>query len=191
MQPLAHFFVDRENLADWDYLSIRARSGNSLQVIELLNKLWKDTEPASTVDYFFAIDKLNVYYKEYIRINKIVAWFSAIAIILSCMGLFALSSFFLIRKTKEIGIRKVNGAKIYQIMLMLNRNFLKWVAVAFVIAVPVAWYGLHKWLQTFASKTELSCDIPGGFSGIVYRFDYCKLAKLESSKQKSRRINQI
>lgn len=156
MQPLVHFFEEFENLTSWSYLSVRAKPGASLQVIELVKKTWQETEPKSTVNYFFAIDKLNEYYKEYIQINKIIAWFSVLAIILSCLGLFALSSYALTRKTKEIGIRKVNGAKILEVMIMLNKDFIKRVVVAIVISTPVAWFALHKWLQNFAYRTELS-----------------------------------
>jgi putative ABC transport system permease protein len=69
-----------------------------------------------------------------------------------------LSQIFLIslKRTKEIGIRKVNGAKIWQVMTMLNRDFIKWVAIGFVIATPIAYYAMNKWLQNFAYKTELS-----------------------------------
>jgi putative ABC transport system permease protein len=155
-QPLAHFFSDQEELSNWNYMSVRAKPGTSIRVIELLKELFQDTDPVSTVSYFFAIEKLNDYYKEYIQINKIIAWFSFMAIILSCMGLFALSSYAITRRTKEIGIRKVNGAKIYEVIFMLNRDFVKWVAIAFVISVPIAWYSLHKWLESFAYKTILS-----------------------------------
>ena len=72
------------------------------------------------------------------------------------MGLFALARISAESKIKEIGIRKVNGASIVKIMTMLNKSYLKWVTVAFVIACPVAWYVLHKWLQNFAFKTDLS-----------------------------------
>ncbi len=137
-------------------MSVRAKAGNTPQVISLLKKLWQDTEPKTTVSYFFAIDKLNEYYKEYVQTNKIIAWFSALAIILSCMGLFALSSYALTRKTKEIGIRRVNGAKIYEVMVMLNTDFIKWIVIAFAIATPVAWFSLHKWLENFATRTTLS-----------------------------------
>lgn len=156
MQPLAHFYENYDDYTNWSYLSVRSKPGASLKVIGLLKKIWHDTEPESTVSYFFAIDKLNEYYKEYVQTNKLIAWFSVIAIILSCMGLFALSSYTLARRTKEIGIRKVNGAKIIQIMIMLNRDFMKWVGIAFIIATPIAWYSLHKWLQNFASRTVLS-----------------------------------
>jgi putative ABC transport system permease protein len=156
IQPLVHFFQENDDLSNWSYMSVRAKSGSSLKVIDLLKKMWQDREPKSTVKYYFAIDKLNDYYKEYIQINKIIAWFSALAIILSCMGLFALSSYALTRKTKEIGIRRVNGAKILEVMIMLNKNFVKWVVIALVIATPVAWFALHEWLKKFANKTELS-----------------------------------
>jgi len=156
MQPLAHFFGESENLSSWSYLSVRAKPGASLKVIALLKSNWQNTEPKSSVNVYFAIDKLNDYYKEYIQINKIIAWFSALAVILSCLGLFALSSYALTKKTKEIGIRKVTGGRILEIMLMLNKNFIKWVAIAIVIAAPIAWFSLHKWLEKFANKTELS-----------------------------------
>jgi putative ABC transport system permease protein len=72
------------------------------------------------------------------------------------MGILAMSIFSSQRRVKEIGIRKVNGAKIYEIMLMLNEDFLKWVGIAFIIACPIAWYVMHKWLDNFAYKTGMS-----------------------------------
>jgi putative ABC transport system permease protein len=93
MQPLVHFFTDHEDLTNWNYLSVRSRQGAAAEVISLLKKEWQDTEPSSNVSFFFALDALNEYYKEYIQINKIIAWFSAVAILLSCLGLFDLSSY--------------------------------------------------------------------------------------------------
>jgi putative ABC transport system permease protein len=85
------------------------------------------------------------------------------------MGLFGLAAFFSERRTKEIGIRKVNGAVITEMLTMLNREFIKWVFISFIIATPIAWYAMHKWLQTFAYKTELSWWIFGlaGLMAIV------------------------
>jgi putative ABC transport system permease protein len=156
MQPLAHFFNDYDDYSNWNFLSVRAKAGSSMKVIELLKNVWKNTEPSSSVDYYFAVDKLNDYYKEFIKINKIIAWFSILAVILSCVGLFTLSSYALTRKTKEIGIRKVNGARIFEILLMVNKDFAKGILVAFVIACPVALYALHKWLESFAYKTAVN-----------------------------------
>ena len=72
------------------------------------------------------------------------------------MGLYGLASHFTINKTKEIGIRKVNGAKVSEILSMLNKDFIKWVAIAFVVATPIACYAMNKWLENFAYKTTLS-----------------------------------
>ena len=156
MQPLAHFFTEKKNLEDWSYLSVRAKPGASLAIVKLMKEKWQQTTPSAPVNCFFAEDKLNGQYQEYIRVNQVIAWFSAIAIILSCTGLFALSSYAMTRRTKEIGIRKVNGARIAEVMVLLNKDFVKWVAVAFVIATPLTWYALHRWLESFAYRTSLS-----------------------------------
>ncbi len=156
MQPLAHIFAKQENYSNWSYLSVKARPKASLQVIELLKKEWKNTQPEAEVSYFFADDKLNEQYKEYMKINQIIAWFSIVAIVLSCIGLFALSSYAISRRTKEVGVRKVNGAKVGEILTLLNRDFLKWVAFSFLIAMPLSWFALDRWLKGFALKTEMS-----------------------------------
>ena len=79
-----------------------------------------------------------------------------VSVFLSMIGLFAISFRNSSHRTKEIGIRKINGAKVSEIVVMLNRDFVKWVAFAFVIATPVAYYAMNKWLESFAYKTELS-----------------------------------
>ncbi len=156
MQPLAHFYYKVDNFAEWDYLTIRAKKGASLQVLELLKDKWSSMLPEGMLSHFFADEKLNTYYREYTRINTIITWFSILAILLSCIGLFALSTHAMARRRKEIGIRKVNGAKVSEILAMLNKDFLKWVILAFVIAIPISWYAMEKWLESFAYKTELS-----------------------------------
>jgi putative ABC transport system permease protein len=87
---------------------------------------------------------------------KLANVFSILCIIVACMGLLGITLFMLEKRTKEIGIRKVNGARISEVLVMLNRDFVKWVAIAFVIATPIAWYAMHQWLQNFAYKTNLS-----------------------------------
>ena len=79
-----------------------------------------------------------------------------IAIFIACIGLFGLSSMLLDKRTKEIGIRKVNGARISEVLVMLNKDFVKWVTIAFVIAAPVAYYAMTKWLENFAYKTDIN-----------------------------------
>lgn len=85
-----------------------------------------------------------------------MGYFTVLAIVLACMGLFAMASFIITSRTKEIGIRKVNGATVSEIMQMLNVSFVKWIAVAFVIATPIAWYVMSIWLHGFAYRISLS-----------------------------------
>ena len=155
-QPLAHFFVDRENFADWSYLIIKSTKGTSLNVVEAFQEKWGGAFPGVEPNFFFADEKLNAQYQKYMETNTLVTWFSILAIMLSCMGLFALSAYSLTRRTKEIGIRKVNGATITQVLTLLNKDFLKWVVLGFVIAVPISWYAMEQWLENFAYKTNIS-----------------------------------
>lgn len=156
IQPLAHFFSERENLADWNYMSVKSKEGSALQVMNLLKNKWDMAFSGLEPNSFFADDKLNEQYKEYVKVNTLIAWFSVLAVLLSCMGLFAMASHMMARRKKEIGIRKVNGATIAQVLVLLNKDFVKWVALAFVIAVPISSYAMGKWLEGFAYKTNIS-----------------------------------
>ena len=103
------------------------------------------------------------------------------------IGLFAISFHSSRKRTKEIGIRKINGATIFGVISLLNRDFFRWIIIAFVIASPIAWYIMHKWLQGFAYRTELSWWIFGlaGILDCYYHFIDSQLAELESSNQES------
>ncbi|WP_339925257.1 FtsX-like permease family protein [uncultured Cyclobacterium sp.] len=171
-QPLAHIFSEQEDFTNWGYFSIKARKGASMQVLDLLKQKWGLAFSGLAPKFYFANDKLNEQYKEYIKINKLVAWFSILAILLSCMGLFALATYAMAKRTKEIGIRKVNGAKVSEILLLLNKDFLKWVLLSFLISVPIAWYGMDKWLEGFAYKTTISWWVFGlaGTAAIAIAF---------------------
>ena len=143
-----------------------------MQVLDLLKQKWGFAFSGLAPKFYFANDKLNEQYKEYIKINKLVAWFSILAILLSCMGLFALATYAMAKRTKEIGIRKVNGANITEILFLLNKDFLKWVLLSFLISVPIAWYGMDKWLEGFAYKTTISWWVFGlaGTAAIAIAF---------------------
>jgi putative ABC transport system permease protein len=95
--------------------------------------------------------------------------FTGLAIFVAAIGLFGLAIYSANKRTKEIGIRKVNGARNSEILIMLNKNFVKWVALAFVIATPVAWYVMHNWLDTFAYRTSLTWWI-FAFAGVLALF---------------------
>jgi putative ABC transport system permease protein len=89
-------------------------------------------------------------------LSKIIGIFALLAVSLSLLGLFGLITFYSERRIKEIGIRKINGARISEILTMLNKDFLKWIVIAFLIACPFSWYAVYRWLESFAYKTNIS-----------------------------------
>ncbi len=125
-------------------------------VINNIEGVWKKFVPEYPFEFKFVDDQLNQMYKAENNLTATLNVFAGIAILIVCMGLLALTILSMQKRTKEIGIRKVNGAKISEVLTMLNKDFVKWVAIAFVIATPIAWYAMHKWLENFAYKTTLS-----------------------------------
>ncbi len=138
------------------FLSFRIEPGYTSKALALMKKEWTSLFPGDLFDYLEVRETYFKNYEEEQRLSKIVSIFAMLAIILSLFGLMGLIMFYAESRTKEIGIRKVNGARIGQVMAMLNMEFIKWIAIAFVLACPIAWFTIHKWLQNFAYKTELS-----------------------------------
>ena len=126
------------------------------EALEQLNKTWHQVFPESTYNYTFLDQNFEVQYKEDKKFASAFQIFTILAILIASMGLFGLTSYTCIQRRKEIGIRKVNGATITQILKLLNKDFVKWVGLAFLIAVPISWYAMSKWLEGFAYKTEMS-----------------------------------
>ena len=129
-------------------------AGRALAIADL-KKIWNEELPDYPFQYEFISDVYNSSYSKEISQAKITAFFSFLAIIIICFGLFSVTSLLVARRTKEIGIRKVNGAKVTEIMIMLNSGFIRLVLIAFVIACPIALYSINKWLNNFAYKTEV------------------------------------
>ena len=102
------------------------------------------------------------------RMGSIFRSFAFLAIIIACLGLLGLAEFATKQRIKEIGVRKVNGARIIAILALLNIDFVKWVGVAFVIACPVSWFAMHRWLENFAYKTSLSWWIFALSGGLAF-----------------------
>ena len=111
----------------------------------------------------------DVWYQKEQMLLKALMLFSFIILAVLFLGLLGISLYLTDSKTKEIGIRKVNGARISEVLVMLNKDFVKWVAIAFIIATPIAWYAMNKWLQNFAYKTDLSwwVFVLAGFISLV------------------------
>jgi putative ABC transport system permease protein len=126
------------------------------RLISELEKIWISHYPGNPFHYFFLDDFYNEQYKAERRFSKLFLISSILGIIIACMGLLGLSAYYITRRQKEIGMRKVNGASIAQVMTLLNRVFVIWVALAFVIACPVAWLAMNKWLTNFAYRIQMS-----------------------------------
>ncbi|WP_185957499.1 ABC transporter permease [Saccharicrinis carchari] len=151
-QPLVMFYFEDR---DADYL-IEIESGSEERGIAFIRDLFEKFNPGEPVHYSLLSDEIEALYQKEKRLSEIYILFTVITFLISASGLFAIALYDTRKRTKEIGIRKVNGATISEILLLLNRDFVKWVAIAFVIATPIAWYAMHRWLQNFAYKTELS-----------------------------------
>jgi putative ABC transport system permease protein len=144
----------------WDksvgYYSFNLKSPNITEVMADVEKIWKKLYPKDDFIYFFSDKEFEVQYRNDVNFNQILTYSAILALIISLMGLLSLAIFNTKQRIKEIGIRKVNGATIKEVMTLLNRDFVKWVAIAFVVAMPIAWYAMHIWLENFAYKTTLS-----------------------------------
>lgn len=126
------------------------------EALEVLQNLWRKYEIGFPLNYAFHSDVLAVPYRNDQQAKKLLLVLSLISIAIACVGLYAISFFSIVKRTKEIGIRKVNGARVSEMLAMLNRDFVKWVGIAFIIATPIAWYIMDKWLENFAYRTGLS-----------------------------------
>jgi putative ABC transport system permease protein len=138
------------------HLTVRVNPGNLQRVINTLKATWKEVCPGHELKYQFYDEWLNSMYKGEERLVSSIRLSAILAILISCLGILGLAEYTIKRRTKEIGLRKVNGATILNIIILLNTNFFKWVLIGFVIACPVTYFIMHKWLQNFAYKTELA-----------------------------------
>ena len=131
-------------------------SGDWPSTISDVETIWKDLYPESDFEYSFMDDTVKKFYESEQKTSMLLQWATGLAILISCLGLFGLVIHTTERRTKEIGIRKILGANLFQLNFLLSKDFLKLVLIAFLIATPIAWYGLNQWLEGFANKTTLS-----------------------------------
>lgn len=137
------------------YISVKAREGNIKQTLATMEAVWYKFLPDEPFDYTFMDDTFNALYKSDLKTSKLILIFSIITIIISALGLFGLAAFTAERKKKEIGIRKVLGATIINITSLLSKEFVILVGIAILIASPVAWWVMNKWLEDFAYRINI------------------------------------
>jgi putative ABC transport system permease protein len=138
---------------------VKCSPSNIQATLKFIENEWRNVYGSVPFNYAFLDETFDEQYKSDEQAAKIIGYFTVLAIIIACMGLFALSSFMAARRTKEIGIRKAMGATSQSIFLLLSKEFLKWVLLAVIIACPVALIVMNKWLQSFAYKSNLGADI--------------------------------
>ena len=139
----------------WGNVIIRTEKGKTKQAITSMEKIYKQFNPGFPFKYYFTDDEIAKNYKAENTVSKLSKYFAFLAIFISCLGLFGLVTFTAEQKTKEISIRRVLGASVPGIIRMLSKEFLKLVLIAALIAFPVAWWVMYKWLNDFAYRVEI------------------------------------
>jgi putative ABC transport system permease protein len=131
--------------------------------------VWNRFVPEKPVDLVFYDDFFNENYGQELQTSKVLKSFALLAISIACLGLFGLASFTVGRRSKEIGIRKVLGASVSEVVLLLSREFIKWVVIANVVAWPIAYYIMNRWLEGFAYRINfgMAVFVIAGFAALV------------------------
>lgn len=145
------------NQKDWGYseMSVRIKGKDAKQAIESIRSVWSKMSPESPFTYSFLDEHFAELYKADSQVSEIVGILAGLAIFVSCLGLFGLASYSAERRIKEIGVRKVMGASVAGIVALLSRDFVKLVLVSILIASPIAWWAVRRWLQDFAYRIDI------------------------------------
>ena len=158
VDPVVHFFRNGNNEIH-GFISIRITAGDPAEKVAHIEHIWKTINPNMPFDFFFADQNFNRLYLVQDRLATVISLFALVAIVLSCLGLFSLTSLVVTQRTKEIGIRKVLGASVSGLVLLLSREYAFFVLVSFFLAGPSAYFVMHRWLQNYATRTNLTLDV--------------------------------
>ncbi|MEW6363439.1 MAG: ABC transporter permease [Acidobacteriota bacterium] len=142
-----------------NYLSVRLRASNVPETISYIRQVWQRMIPSYPLDYSFLDASFEQLHRSDQKLSDVFSVFSILAILVACLGLFGLAAYTAEQKTKEIAVRKILGASVSGICLSLSQEFLQWVALANIIALPLAYFGMHRWLLDFAYKTSVGPGI--------------------------------
>jgi putative ABC transport system permease protein len=162
IEPLAIVYLPRQG----QFVNFRIEGNKFPETLAKIDSIWAELAPGFPFKYQFLDQGFDKLYNKDVQIARAISVLCIIAILISVFGLLSLSSFLAAKRTKEIGIRKVNGATISEILIMLNKDFIKWLVIAFVIATPIAYFAMNKWLESFAYKTSLNWWI-FAFAGLL------------------------
>jgi ABC-type antimicrobial peptide transport system permease subunit len=137
----------------------RVKTGAEQPTIAAIRKAYMQFNPGMTFEYKYLDEEYQKLYSSEIRIGILSRYFAGLAILISCLGLFGLAAFTAHRRQKELGIRKVIGASVRQLVFLVSKEFLWLVALAIAIAFPLAWLGMHEWLNEFNYRTRITADL--------------------------------
>jgi putative ABC transport system permease protein len=136
-------------------ITIKIDGNNTLQTLESIKKTWNSQMAGDPLEYYFLDELFNEQYQAEKQFESLFLSFALLAIFISCLGLLGLAAYSTIQRKREIGIRKIIGASVSSIINLLSKEFIKLVAIAFVISAPIAWYFMHSWLEDFAYKIDI------------------------------------
>jgi putative ABC transport system permease protein len=136
-------------------ISVRIQPGNIKRTMAFIQQKWEAAFPGELFEFSFLDNRMNQLYANEMKMQNLFIIFSCFSIFVACLGLFGLSVFIAAERTKEIGIRKVLGASISKIILLLSKEFLIWIIIANIVAWPLAWFIMNKWLQNFAYRVNI------------------------------------
>ncbi len=163
ISPLALFLGKSDGM-----VSFRFEARNTQDVIQAVEKSWKTLAPGQPFQYSFLDQDFGRMYATEQKLGEIFALFAGLAIVIACLGLFALTAFTAEQRTKEIGIRKVLGASVAGIIVLLSKEFGKLIVIAFVVAVPLAWWGVDWWLKNYTYKVEVGIYVYLAAGGMAF-----------------------
>ncbi len=153
IEPL---FLINQTMGMWGTMSVKINGRQASQAIAFIQSAWKNVFPEYPFDYQFLDDHFKELYRTDAEVSRMVAIMAGLAILISCLGLFGLASFSAEKRTKEIGIRKILGASVNDVVFLLSRHFIGLVLIANLIAWPLAWLALHRWIQGYAYRVAIS-----------------------------------
>jgi len=157
--PVEPYAFQLNNNPSYNYIIAHAKTTNISATLKSIEETWHKLNPNEPFEYSFLDQDFYKNYQAEERLASIVGYFTIIAILISCLGLFGLAAFSAEQRIKEIGVRKVLGASVGSIVSLLSKDFLKVVGIAILIASPVAWWAMNKWLQDFAYRTNIGWQV--------------------------------
>jgi putative ABC transport system permease protein len=157
------------NVTMYSQAGIKLETKNISSTLQSVKTIWEQTFPNFVYEYKFLDEKIESFYKQENQLAQLYKIFAAIAIFLSCLGLYGLVSFMAVQRVKEVGIRKVLGASVSSVIYLFSKEFIILVAIGFVIASPIAWYFMHQWLQDYVYRINISWWLfaAGGLVAII------------------------